>query len=134
MYNTAIVAVSIMSNEFELWKKAGVISFTDQSFPNSVRNRAGVILIYAPWCGHCKSFAQEYAHFAQMIAAINSKTGSKYYAGTVEGDKNTLLNHYFNVKGYPTIVLIGTDSKPVEYEGERTAQALFNVFRKYTSV
>eukprot|EP00796_Vickermania_ingenoplastis_P007257 gene7257-5104_t len=81
-----------------------------------------VILFYAPWCGHCQKFKDEYRRLGAIL-------GDSVRLGAVDGDEYSQLAHEFNVKGFPTILYypMGTkthQSKPEEYQGPRTASAI----------
>ncbi|CAH9072766.1 unnamed protein product [Cuscuta epithymum] len=77
-----------------------------------------IVEFFAPWCGHCKKLAPEWKK------AANSLKG-KVKLGHVDCDAEKSLMSRFNVQGFPTILVFGTDKdQPVPYNGARTASAI----------
>ena len=76
---------------------------------------------YAPWCGHCKNLAPEYARAAEVFAASSATV----LVAKFDADAHKETPTKFEVKGFPTLKWFPKGSLvPVDYEGERTADAI----------
>merc|ERR1719242_2353400 len=88
-------------------------------------NQPLVVEFYAPWCGHCKQLAPEFAK-----AATHLKGMVIFGAVNCDEDANRPLCGQFQVQGFPTIKVFpyGKERKqkngPKDFQGQRTAQAL----------
>eukprot|EP01004_Peranema_trichophorum_P004150 NODE_3091_length_1426_cov_103.910207_g2685_i0.p1 GENE.NODE_3091_length_1426_cov_103.910207_g2685_i0~~NODE_3091_length_1426_cov_103.910207_g2685_i0.p1 ORF type:complete len:430 (-),score=98.38 NODE_3091_length_1426_cov_103.910207_g2685_i0:135-1373(-) len=101
--------------------KNDVVELTSSNFDELVLNSndAWLVEFFAPWCGHCKNLAPEWAK-----AATDLKGSVKVGAvdATIHGD----LAQKYDVKGYPTIKFFapGDKSKAIEYNAGRTSDAI----------
>ena len=66
----AAVALTVSVGAASFKKEDGVIVVDASNFDDAVKAHPHLVLeFYAPWCGHCKTIAPEYATAASELAA-----------------------------------------------------------------
>ncbi|XP_011160406.1 protein disulfide-isomerase A6 homolog [Solenopsis invicta] len=102
-----------------------VIELTDENFDKNVLNSEDMWLVefYAPWCGHCKNLAPEWA-------AAATELKGKVKLGALDATVNTLKTSKYEIKGYPTIKFFAPGKKDADsvqdYDGGRTSGDIVN--------
>jgi protein disulfide-isomerase A1 len=97
------------------------------SFNDIVMDESKDVLLeyYAPWCGHCKTFAPDYEKLANKVSHLGNLVVAK-----IQGDENDTP---VKVEGYPSIFYFASGKKndPVKYEGPLNAKSVFEFVRKH---
>jgi protein disulfide-isomerase A1 len=106
-----------------------VVILTESTFDAEIKE-SGLTLVefFAPWCGHCKTLAPNFAR-----AATELKGAAKLASVdcTVEKD----LCSRFGVQGFPTLKVFrnsGDIEKPSDYQGGRSDKDIIKYIRKQT--
>lgn len=101
------------------------ISSKDDLFNLLSENDVAIVKFYVNYCGWCKKLAPTWTEFENEYnnKIINNK---KIMVLSVDCEKHQDMCSFFEIKGYPTILIIQKD-KTIEYNDERTVTALKNV-------
>lgn len=102
-----------------------VIELTDANFDKLVLHSDDVWLVefFAPWCGHCKNLAPQWAKAATELKG-------KVKLGALDATVHTIKGGEYGVQGYPTIKFFPGGRKDrsdaSDYDGGRTSSEIVN--------
>ncbi|KAL9652998.1 hypothetical protein ABK040_015513 [Willaertia magna] len=119
----AIFAVALVFADSPEGSMEGIIDITSANVDSVLDGTKGTIVeFYAPWCGHCKNLAPEYAKLGQTLSKAKSTV---VQAAKVNCDEHRDVCQKYSVSGYPTLKWFPKGSTvPEEYNSGRTVEAL----------
>ncbi|KAG6519425.1 protein disulfide isomerase-like 1-4 [Zingiber officinale] len=101
-----------------------IVVLSDGNFSELVsKHRHVMVEFYAPWCGHCKSLAPEYA------AAATALRDEDVVLAKVDATEENELAQRFEVQGFPTVIFF-IDGVHKEYTGQRNKDAIITWIKK----
>ncbi|XP_037102391.1 protein disulfide-isomerase [Syngnathus acus] len=126
-----VLCTLAVASRAEIAEEDDVLVLKKSNFDEALAAHPDILVeFYAPWCGHCKALAPEYAKAAGMLKA----EGSEIRLAKVDATEETDLAQEFGVRGYPTIKFFkgGDKESPKEYSAGRQADDFINWLKKRT--
>lgn len=103
-----------------------VLVLTHENFDLQVMTKKIILVeFYAPWCGHCKHLAPEYAEAAKLLKQEDPPIPLAKVDATVETDLATK----YGVTGYPTLFVF-KDGIKYPYEGPRSSMGIVDYMKQ----
>uniref|UniRef100_A0A8C6PHK8 protein disulfide-isomerase n=1 Tax=Nothobranchius furzeri TaxID=105023 RepID=A0A8C6PHK8_NOTFU len=131
MFKLLLLCTLAVASRAEIAEEEDVLVLKKSNFDEALQAHPNILVeFYAPWCGHCKALAPEYAKAAGILKA----EGSELRLGKVDATEETELAQEFGVRGYPTIKFFkgGDKESPKEYSAGRQADDIVNWLKKRT--
>ena len=119
--NLVVIAVLLMALMYFMCNKREGFSSQGmdlQTIHSMAQQQPVMVLVHAPWCGHCKAMMPEWNK-------VRSQPPPGVHVVTVNSDEQPQLTQALGAQGFPTILGFPKGAtQPVSHNGGRTAGEL----------
>ena len=106
-----------------------VLVLTDGNFGEVVGSTKYIMVeFFAPWCGHCQSFAPQYSQAALALR----EAGSEVRLAKVDAVAETATAGSLDIQGFPTFKFF-RNGRPIDYSGPRSGEGMVDWINKKIS-
>jgi len=120
------VALLVSASAADFPEEDSVLVLGDDNIEDALAAHDTLLVeFYAPWCGHCKKLAPEYARAAKTL----KKEGIRI--GKVDATENAESAEKYGVEGYPTLKFF-KGGRATEYSGGRTEKDIVAWVKKHS--
>jgi thiol-disulfide isomerase/thioredoxin len=98
---------------------------TDRTFESILAGtQKTLVMFYAPWCGHCKTFKP---HMASVATRLKEEGDEEWTFVGIDTNSppGVKTGKKYDVKGYPKLMYFENGQMAHEYGGDRTAEGLY---------
>jgi len=122
-----VAALAIVFGQAD-FDESDVLVLNNDNFDETIKQHPLILVeFYAPWCGHCKHLAPEYAKAATALKGI-----APLAKVDADEEQNRPLASRFGIRGFPTLKFF-RHGTPVDYQSERSAEAIIKYIKKQSS-
>jgi protein disulfide-isomerase A1 len=120
------ICLSLFANIRCVEEEDKVLVLDDNNFDEELKKHKSILVeFYAPWCGHCKTLAPEYAKAAEILRGLESP----FYLAKIDATVSSELSQRFSIEGFPTLKFF-RDGVWKDYDGGRTAEEIVQWVKK----
>ncbi|KAJ9467511.1 hypothetical protein DIPPA_14108 [Diplonema papillatum] len=121
-----LLLLCVAATEAMFSAKGDVEQLDGKTLPKFLNTHKPVmLLLYAPWCGHCKAIHPEWEKLATSLKGIVK-------VGAVDASQEKDVGQTYGVQGFPTIKMYGMNTpanrgkgrKPLDYQQKREFAAM----------
>eukprot|EP00842_Homolaphlyctis_polyrhiza_P000530 jgi/Hompol1/1478/HPOL_005608-RA len=94
-----------------------VVTLTSETFDQKTRGSPWFVMFHAPWCEHCKRLSPTWEQLGpELRGRVN--------VGKIDCTANKEFVKRYNIKGFPTLLMIQEPNVPVAFDGMRMLENL----------
>ena len=116
----ALIVIGIITVKFASSYFSNFYKTIDNANTDNADTNKKMILFYWTDCGHCKKMMPIWDKLQQDYP--------QYYSKIEKADITPAQENEFNITGYPVIFMTKNNKKYLEYNGDRTYDAIKNFF------
>jgi thiol-disulfide isomerase/thioredoxin len=125
-----IISVLIVLFYFFVFNNASS-SPSQEKFSDIQNKKSNLIKVYnfnTSWCGYSVRFQPEWEKFQKEVKARDDLSNIQAYDIKCDNASNKQMCIDYEVPGFPTVI-IEKDGKKIDYNGDRTAEAIIETIK-----